>query len=415
MIHRTISISLALVALWALPAAAQMPTVEPDGSSQPAAPPPQPQAAPQKPVIIQTKPDGTVVIPDDQDQGPPRYFFGEGEDTGEKTTQNWDVKVHGPVPEHHVVRRGDTLWDISWLYFNDPWQWPKVWSYNPSITNPNWIYPGDLVRLYPQGQAPVVIAPAPDDDNEPIDVSSPISRTAYSATLRQLAYVDADKLKFAGTIVGSVDAKTMLSTGDEVYVEYPKNRPPKVGESYAIYTEQQKVHHPDSGKVIGSYVRILGELRVQSVKKGKRARAVIEEANDVIERGGRVGPIQRSYRGEQIKPTAGKKNATGTIVAMLRADQIIGEGQIVFIDLGKRQGVARGNILYVVRRGDAFPEKAGRANVGQNDTAYPARSIGRIMMVDVGKNAAAGLVVELEPGIRGWRPGGSPGLRIALT
>ena len=394
MIHRTLTISLALVAIWAVPAAAQMPTVEPDGSSQPAAPPPQPRAAARKPVIIQTKPDGTVMVPDDQGQGPQRYFFGEGEDTVEKTTQNWDVKVHGPVPEHHVVRRGDTLWDISWLYFNDPWQWPKVWSYNPSITNPNWIYPGDLVRLYPQGQAPVVIAPPPEDANEPIDVSSPIRHPAYSAALRQLAYLDKDKLKFAGTIVGSVDAKMMLSTGDEVYVEYPKGRPPKVGESYAIYTEQQQVRHPDSGKVIGSYVRILGELRVQSVKKDKRARAVIEDANDVIERGARVGPIQRSYHGEQITPTAAKKNAAGTIVARLRHDQIIGQGEIVFIDLGKQQGVARGNILYVVRRGDAMEEHAGRANVGQNDTHYPARSIGRIMLVDVGKNASAGLVVD---------------------
>ncbi len=142
-------------------------------------------------------------------------------------------------------------------------------------------------------------------------------------------------------------------------------------------------------------MRILGELRIQSVKKGKRARAVIEESSDVIERGARVGPIQRRYHGEQVQPTPGKKNLTGTIVAMLHHDQIIGQGEIVFIDLGKDQGVARGNILYVVRRGDAYVKvMRPNANVGQNDTAYPSRSIGRVMVVDVGKNASAALVID---------------------
>ncbi len=51
------------------------------------------------------------------------------------------------VPEVYLVKRGDTLWDISDHYFENPWQWPKLWSYNPDIRNPNWIYPGDQLRL----------------------------------------------------------------------------------------------------------------------------------------------------------------------------------------------------------------------------------------------------------------------------
>ena len=73
------------------------------------------------------------------------------------------VVLHtGPTPELHVVRRGDTLWDISWYYFSDPWQWPKVWSFNGQITNPHWIYPGDLVRLLPKGF--LVVAPSTEPD-----------------------------------------------------------------------------------------------------------------------------------------------------------------------------------------------------------------------------------------------------------
>src|SRR4029079_15071594 len=47
------------------------------------------------------------------------------------------------VPGVHTVKRGDTLWDLSGHYYGNTWGWPKVWSYNPQISNPHWIYPGD--------------------------------------------------------------------------------------------------------------------------------------------------------------------------------------------------------------------------------------------------------------------------------
>src|SRR3954471_15887042 len=52
-----------------------------------------------------------------------------------------------PVPDVHLVRRGDTLWDLCNRYYQNPWAWPKVWSYNPQVANPHWIYPGDQLRL----------------------------------------------------------------------------------------------------------------------------------------------------------------------------------------------------------------------------------------------------------------------------
>ncbi|MCW7554217.1 LysM peptidoglycan-binding domain-containing protein [Endozoicomonas gorgoniicola] len=47
----------------------------------------------------------------------------------------------------YVVRRGDTLWDISEAFFSDPWLWPSIWAQNPDIDNPHLIYPGDVLAL----------------------------------------------------------------------------------------------------------------------------------------------------------------------------------------------------------------------------------------------------------------------------
>ncbi|MEZ4368947.1 MAG: LysM peptidoglycan-binding domain-containing protein [Kofleriaceae bacterium] len=188
----------------------------------------------------------------------PRYYYGDPDpDEG---------RAYGGItPELHTVVRGDTLWDISWYYFNDPWQWPKVWSYNPQISNPHWIYPGDLVQLLPRGvYVPVTTA---DPEGDPVRTSMPGPVRRSSLTLRDVAFVDAVDLEEAVRIDGSPDEKLLLATGDSVYLAYPKDKPPTIGERLSIYKEEQAV--AKDGKKAGAYVRILGEVEVVSVKKDK--------------------------------------------------------------------------------------------------------------------------------------------------
>ena len=352
----------------------------------PAAPPQQPQA-PQKPNVVVVKPDGTAQVVGGEEDEPHNFYVGG--DSGGGGEGQEPAEVHaGPVPELHVVRKGDTLWDICWYYFNDPWQWPKVWSYNPQITNPHWIYPGDLVRLLPRGvfagneQEPEQQGSGAGATLAPVDnLPAPQQRTGVA--LKQTAFVEKAELDNAITIDGAVDEKELLGTGDSVYLRSPKYKEPRVGQKYSIYEPTKSV------KDKGSYVHVVGTVEVVSVNKDKRARGVITDANQEIERGLKVGPLMKEFK--TVAPVPPSVDAQGTIVARLKPQELIGQGELVFIDLGEKSGIAVGNRMFVVRRGDAYPGRA-EVLVGQDDRRFPARSIGEIVVVEVGKNISAGLV-----------------------
>jgi hypothetical protein len=76
----------------------------------------------------------------------------------------------GPNEVVHVVKRGDTLWDLAKAYLKDPFRWPEVFQRNTDIVeNPHWIYPGETIRIPASEVKPEVLAristkPAPSAD-----------------------------------------------------------------------------------------------------------------------------------------------------------------------------------------------------------------------------------------------------------
>jgi hypothetical protein len=392
-------VAVASIAATGRAAHAQIPTIDPSGRA-PAAPAPAPAApapAPQ-PIVIPIGPDGQPLPTAPSSGGTAGWYYDDSAASAAGDADGGDASTFtGTVPELHVVRSGDTLWDLCWYYFNDPWQWPKIWSYNPAITNPHWIYPGDLVRVVPRGMTVSSLPADPEagPGTTPGTGSSlgaePAPARRFDVKLRQIAFVENDALKSPMKIDGAVEEKEMLASGDGVYVSYPDNRPPKVGQRYSVYSVGNTVKHPRGGAVVGAYVRILGTVEIQSVKKGKVARGVILNSTFEIERGALVGPLVVELK--TVPPARPTVDAQGTIIALLERDQLIGEGEVVFIDLGEKSGLEVGNRMYVVRRGDARDgTDKGEMPEGQDDRRFPARALGEVLIVDVGRKVSIGMV-----------------------
>lgn len=290
------------------------------------------------------------------------------------------------VPETYTVVKGDTLWDLSSRYYRNPYQWPRLWAYNPAITNPHWIYPGDTVRLLPPGTA--VALPTSHDD-QPHRIQGGM-RTATGVFLRQTGFVEPHELKEAGKIVGSKEEKTMLGTLDEAYVEFPKDRPFVVGERYTVYRPTDKVHHPQTGKYLGQMVEIFGEGEVRAVTDGHIARVALVDSVNPIERGFLVGPLRRQFK--VVQPRADKGELQGVIVATLHPRDMVSNDNLVFIDRGSGDGIEVGNRFLVVRRGDGYQPVLSSGPI--DDKRFPRETIAEIVVVDVREHLCTGIVTK---------------------
>ena len=62
----------------------------------------------------------------------------------------------------HLVRKGDTLWDIAREYTSDPYRWKQVYELNSAtVRDPHWIYPGERLVLPGAAVADATVTPAP--------------------------------------------------------------------------------------------------------------------------------------------------------------------------------------------------------------------------------------------------------------
>jgi hypothetical protein len=251
----------------------------------------------------------------------------------------------GGLPGLHVVRRGDTLWSICDEYFQNPYQWPRIWSYNPQLQNPHWIYPGDQIRLTLGGNTTTM-----PGRSLPLSEGNLIEQRRMVAPdtvfLRDEGYVEDEKGDNWGEVSGAPEDHMLLGDFDQIYLRVSKAHEVKIGQELTIFRPTRELGS-------GAIVQIQGTVRIdQWNAKDRIARGQIVETLDAIERGARIGPIRRRFN--VVHPVRNEVDATGEVTASVRLHEFFGQNQVVFINRGAEDGLKIGNRLFIIRRGDAW-------------------------------------------------------------
>jgi hypothetical protein len=323
----------------------------------------------------------------------------------------------------HVVQRGDTLWAISDQHLGTPWIWPSVWIDNEKIPNPHLIHPGDLIwisdgkmrRVTPEEAArllseqdaepsSVPAAPAPSDATpgpagDPFASLDVVEKSAERrlrfAGLDHAPFVTAEELEASGAVVGSHEPHYWLSQVDPIIVSLGEGRV-HVGDRFSIYRVRRRVLHPETNRIVGYFVEVLGRSEVSEVHP-ETSFARVTHAYAEIEPGDRLMPY-RSEPDAFVQATSDRAVA-GTILAQLPHRSYSGEGDIVVLDQGVEAGVVSGRELVVYRAGRLAPDPLSGERL-----MTPDDEIGRVFVLKSEPASSVALVTqartEIQPGDR---------------
>jgi hypothetical protein len=274
-----------------------------------------------------------AILPDDPDSGGPET-----------------------VPDIHLVRRGDTLWDLCNHYYQNPWAWPKVWSYNPQIANPHWIYPGDQVRLTPAGGQGLSLAKR--NSSTIGGAGALINRRPIvprdTVFLRDQGYLGDPKRDVWGELVGSDEEQMMLAEGNHVVLIFRPGITVSKGQELTVFNSVRQPEHVAGARTPpGEIVAVQGTVKVLEFNPSTRvAKGLLTESVDVIERGAKIGPVGRRF--DIVPPLKTSAKVATRVLTSVYPNVYIARDQIAFLDKGSEDGLQPGTNLFVIRRGDTW-------------------------------------------------------------
>lgn len=283
----------------------------------------------------------------------------------------------------YVVKPGDTLWDITDRFFGNPFLWPRLWAINPYIDNPHVILPGDQLKLT---DLPVVKL-NPETEYKQLEKIDPPPPVFYYSPAGGEGFISPGEWEHSGTILSSDPPKILLGEGDMVYTNVGSDQGITKGDRFTVFKASKVVDHPINGSKVGHKVAVLGEIEITEILGKNKSAARITSSYREITRGSRIRP-----RGPVVKEVIlkkGHKNVQGFILTNLKNLELMGQGDIVYIDVGREDSVTPGHTftIFTLPRKTEDPDR-------KDEITIPGVKIGKLVVLNVQAETSTGLIVE---------------------
>ena len=356
----------------------------------------------------------------------------------------------GQVPAAHTVVRGETLWSISQMYFNDPLLWPEIYRLNTAIVeDPHWIYPGEVLNLsaifVAQGgdtvvadtsalAADTVVAIVPLDTNmAPLDtipadtagliVEQPPPSIAESnetifdrrRTNRQIvqdvlrAYTnqpyrplrpgefyaagfltESERLPW-GQVLGATATSAihrLSQTSSAQMFQEISVRPPH-NASYHVGDSLLlvRIDRPIEFGQWGEVIVPTGIARVTSIEEQQVLAEVVSQFG-LVHDGELAMPLEPFRDPGRVRPVPVEQGLSGKLIAPRDARVIAGAQQYFFINKGRKDGVTPGDVFEAYK-----PAESGIGTASEEVRAV-------LMIVHTRERSATGLLLQImHPGL----------------
>jgi hypothetical protein len=300
------------------------------------------------------------------------------------------VKLNPDYPDEYVVKKGDTLWDISARFLQEPWYWPTIWQGNPQITDPHLIYPGDIVSLSIIDGKPLLtvsgsgmvtngrnvrLSPTIRSDDRD-DAIQTIPVDAIQQFLSRPRIVTDQEMSHWPYVVSSYDQHLISGSGSKLYVRGLND---DVNETrYSIYRKGSAYINTrkDPDRVLGYEAIYLGDVVIQ--KRGDPASAIVTLSKQEILNGDRLVVESDEDANNTFVPSAPYRDIDANILSVFNGVAEIGQYQVVVVDVGDSDGVEVGHVLGIYQSGNVVRDEIATQSKG-NYEVDPEDWVGDMM------------------------------------
>ncbi|MCK5886292.1 MAG: LysM peptidoglycan-binding domain-containing protein [Alcanivorax sp.] len=308
------------------------------------------------------------------------------------TAMAQDVSVRADHPDEYVVVKGDTLWDISGMFLEKPWQWPAIWHANPQIENPHLIYPGDrLALVYIDGKPRItkvatsdVVKLSPQVRSEAIDTPIPaIPLDAIASFLTETRIVSPEEINGAPYVLEGEDGRIITGAGDRIYA-----RGEKPADRVGIFRRSKEFVDPDTGEFLGLEARSIARGNVNA-ENGDVLTVGITKSSEEVRIGDRLLVNEDRRLTTSFVPSSPDSEIEGKMISVDGGVSQIGQYDVVAINRGEREGLAPGNVLAVLKAGNMV-----RDPVTGETIELPSERAGLLMVFQAYEKMSYGLVLQ---------------------
>jgi hypothetical protein len=327
------------------------------------------------------------------------------------------LDIRNDAPDRHIVVKGDTLWDISGKFFNDPWKWPHIWGLNKdSIKDPHWIYPGDVIYLdrssgtlriaQPDASNASVsgdtvaassvrdtsnivrLSPKVRENPSPHDAIPSIPASAIAPFLTQPLVIEESQLKDAPELIGAREGRVVLGNDD---IGFAKGLPSNKGDQWQIYRPGKTFVDPDTNEVLGIEAVYLGNAEITHF--ADVSTVAITHAVQEIYAGDRL-VLPSIETVNTYLPRAPESNISARVISVYGGVSQGGQNSVITLNKGARDGLASGHVLALYRKGEVI--KQSGKSLFSKDVAYtlPDERYGLVFVFRVFNKVSYALVMQ---------------------